>query len=176
MRSSRWVKMDKSSSHHTSRRDFIKFVTVAIGAFIGAGVGIPSIGTLISPALRIQSDKAWIPLGPLENIPIGVPTFFSFIRRQVNGWENTATSYGIFAVRKDETNVIVLSNICTHLGCHISWHPDIQEYVSPCHDGHFDIIGKVTFGPPPRPLDEYKTKVENGNLSILFPPYRRSKS
>jgi menaquinol-cytochrome c reductase iron-sulfur subunit len=174
MRSSRKVRMKKASSRSISRRDFIKVVTAAVGTILGAGIGIPAIGTLISPALREQANEGWIPLGPLKKIPVGTPTFFSFIRRQVNGWENTATSYGVFAVRKDETNVVVLSNICTHLGCHISWHPDIQEYVSPCHDGHFDIYGKVTFGPPPRPLDEYQTKVEDGNLSILFPPYRRS--
>jgi menaquinol-cytochrome c reductase iron-sulfur subunit len=166
--------MKKIFSNHISRRDFFKMVIFAIGGTIGTIVGLPAIAYLISPALRNQAAEAWIPLGRLDKIPIGIPTFFSFIRRQVNGWENTVNSYGVFTVRKDETNVIVLSNICTHLGCHISWHPDILEYVSPCHDGHFDINGKVTFGPPPRPLDEYQTKVEDGNLSILFPPYRRS--
>jgi menaquinol-cytochrome c reductase iron-sulfur subunit len=129
---------------------------------------------LISPALGKQETETWIPLGPFEEIPIEIPTFFSFIRKQVNGWENTVTSHGVFAIRKDTTNARVLSNVCTHLGYRVSWHPDIQEYVSPCHDGHFDINGKVTFGPPPRPLDEYKTKVEGGQLFVLYPPYRRS--
>ncbi len=166
--------MENSSSHHISRRDFIKFVTGGIAAVIGAGFGIPAIGYIISPALRKQADETWIPLGPFEKIPIGIPTFFSFIRRGVNGWENTVTSYGVFAIRKDETNVTVLSNICTHLGCHVRWHSDLEHYVSPCHDGHFDILGKNISGPPPRPLDEFQTKVEDGKLSILFPPYRRS--
>ena len=156
------------------RRDFIKMIATGVGAIILAGIGIPTIDFLISPALRKQAAEAWIPLGTFGKIPIGTPTFFSFIRTEENGWENTATSYGVFAVRKDEANVFVLSNICTHLGCPVTWRPDIQEYVSPCHDGHFDIYGKVTFGPPPRPLEEYQTKVEDGDLSILFPPYRRS--
>ena len=174
MRTSTKADMEKSPSNRISRREFIKIATAAVGTLIGAGVGLPAIGYVISPALRKQVAEAWIPLGPLEKIPIGIPTFFSFIRRQVNGWENTVTSYGVFVVRKDETNLIALSNICTHLGCHVTWHPDIKEYVSPCHNGHFDINGKETFGPPPRPLDKFKTKVEDGNLSILFPPYRRS--
>jgi menaquinol-cytochrome c reductase iron-sulfur subunit len=166
--------MEKWSSNNITRRDFIKKVAAGVGGVIGAAIGIPSIDYLISPALRNQAVEAWIPLGPLEKIPIGIPTFYSFIRRQVNGWENTVTNYGVFAVRKDATSVIVLSNICTHLGCHVTWHADIMEYVSPCHNGHFDILGNVTFGPPPRPLDEYKTRVEEGNLSILFPSHRRS--
>jgi menaquinol-cytochrome c reductase iron-sulfur subunit len=168
------ARMEKTTSNRINRCDFIKVMTAAIGAAIGAGVGIPSIGYLISPATGNKDAGAWIPLGKVETIPIGVPTFFSFIRRQVNGWEDTATSYGVFAVRKNETNVIVLSNICTHLGCHVSWHPELKEFVSPCHDGHFDINGIETFGPPPRPLDEFQTRVEDGNLSILFPSYRRS--
>ena len=166
--------MEKPSSNHISRRDFIKLVTAGVGVVIVVGVSIPTIGYLISPALRKQDAQAWIPLGLLEKIPVGIPTFLSFTRKEVNGWENTVTSYGVFAVRKDAANVIVLSNICTHLGCHVTWHPDIQQYVSPCHNGHFDILGNVTFGPPPRPLDEYQTRVQDGNLSILFPPYRRS--
>jgi Rieske Fe-S protein len=166
--------MEKSSSNHISRRDFIKLVTAAVGAVIVTGIGIPTIGYLISPALRKQDTEAWIPLGLLEKLPIGVPTYFSFTRKEVNSWENTVTSYGAFAVRKDTTNVLVLSNICTHLGCHVTWHPDVQQYISPCHNGHFDINGNVTFGPPPRPLDEFLTKIDGSNLTILFPPYRRS--
>jgi len=166
--------LEKPSSNHTSRRDFINVVTVTVGAVIGAVVGLPTIGYLVSPALRKQATEAWILLGPFENIPIGIPTFFSFTRKRVNGWENTVTSYGVFAVRKDETNIIVLSNICTHLGCHITWHLDIKEYVSPCRNGHFNINGIETFGPPPRPLDEFQAKVEGGNLFILFPPQQRS--
>jgi menaquinol-cytochrome c reductase iron-sulfur subunit len=143
---------------------------------IGAAIDLPVIGYLISPALLKQAVDVWIPLGPIKKIPVGIPTFFSFTRKQVNGWENTVTSYGVFAVRKDETSIIVLSDVCTHLGCHVTWHPAIKEYISPCHNGHFDILGNVTSGPPPRPLDEYQTKVEKGNLTILIPPYRRSNS
>jgi menaquinol-cytochrome c reductase iron-sulfur subunit len=163
-----------TSSTNLSRRDFIKIITASVGAVIGTGIGLPVISYLISPALRSQTAEAWIPLGPLEKIPLGIPTYLSFIREQVNGWENTVTSYGIFAFRENVSKITVLSNICTHLGCHVTWHPDIKEFVSPCHNGHFDINGKVTFGPPPRPLDEFKTKVEDSNLFILFPPSRRS--
>ncbi|HEX7567776.1 MAG TPA: hypothetical protein VF355_04355, partial [Anaerolineaceae bacterium] len=61
--------MEKTSSNHISRGDSIKVVVAAVGAVIGAGVGLPTIGYLISPALRKQAAEAWIPLGPLEKIP-----------------------------------------------------------------------------------------------------------
>jgi Rieske Fe-S protein len=126
-----------------------------LSSIMGIVVGLPAIGYLVSPATRSQKAEAWMPLGALENYTIGVPTLFSFTRTQKNGWEKTVNSYGVYVLRKNGDQVKVLSNICTHLGCRVRWHPDIQEYVSPCHDGHFDIEGNVTKGPPPRQLDQY---------------------
>jgi len=154
-------------THSLSRRDFIKAITAGVGTLISTALGIPAIGFLISPALHTaQMSDTWIPLWKLENYPIGIPIPFSFTQTSVNGWEKTANSYGVFVLRKDEKTVKVLSNVCTHLGCRVSWHPDLQEYVSPCHDGHFDIDGNVTKGPPPRPLDQYEVKIEDGNLFL----------
>jgi menaquinol-cytochrome c reductase iron-sulfur subunit len=157
-----------------SRSNFVKMVLAFTGSLIGAVIGLPAIGYLISPALRNKISESWIPLGPEQNYPIGKPKPFSFTRAQVNGWEKTVNSYGGFVIRKDENHVMVLSNICTHLGCRVSWHSDIQQYVCPCHDGHFDMLGNVISGPPPRPLDEFTTKVEDGILYIFYPPYKRS--
>jgi Rieske Fe-S protein len=166
--------MSHEKNNQISRRDFIKATTVFVGGLIGALIGIPSVAYLLSPSLRTVEDAALIPLGPLENYPLGIPTRFDFTRTKVNGWERTGIGYGVFVVRQDEKNVRVFSNICTHLGCHVNWHPDVQHYISPCHDGHFDIVGNNISGPPPRPLDEFVTKIENGNLVILLPPFKRS--
>ena len=163
-----------SSSLRISRQDFVKTVTVFLGTLMGAVIGLPAIAYIVSPALRIKKVEAWIALGSLGDYPIGIPTPFSFTLSKVNGWEKTVNSYGVFVIRKDENQVIVVSNICTHLGCRISWHSDLQHYVSPCHNGHFDLIGNVISGPPPRPLDEFVTKIEDGNLFIQYPPYKRS--
>lgn len=156
-----------------SRRDFIKATTGIVGSLIGAAMGIPAIATLISPALEKNQASAWIDLGKLDQYPIGIPRLFQFTRTKVNGWERTGMSYGVFVVRPDEKTVRVFSNICTHLGCHVNWHPNLQHYVSPCHDGHFDILGKNVSGPPPRPLDEFTTKIEAGNLFIQLPAFKR---
>jgi quinol---cytochrome c reductase iron-sulfur subunit, bacillus type len=163
-----------SKDKNLGRRDFIKATTAIIGGFIGAVTVMPAIGYLISPALHKNEGDAWINLGALDDYPLGIPKFFQFTRTKVNGWERTGMSYGVFVVRPGETNVRVFSNICTHLGCHVNWHPNLQHYVSPCHDGHFDILGKNVSGPPPRPLDEFVTKIEEGNLFILLPPFRRT--
>lgn len=159
-----------AKSPNLSRQDFVKFTVGVLGTIMGGIVGIPAVGYLLSPALKGGSSKeAWIPMGPLENYPIGVPTLFTFTRSKINGWEKTVNSYGIFVVRKNESEVELFSNICTHLACRVNWNEERQEYTCPCHDAAFDINGAVTGGPPPRPLDKYtETKIEDGILSFLF--------
>jgi Rieske Fe-S protein len=162
------------SDKELSRRDFIKGTAAAIGGLIGAVIALPTIVYLLSPALRAEEDTDSVDLGLLENYPVGMPTRFETVRTKVNGWERTATTYGLFVLRTSDTDVRVFSDICTHLGCRVSWHPDQQHYISPCHNGHFDIVGNVVSGPPPRPLDEYITKIENGNLFAQLPPVKRT--
>lgn len=157
-----------------NRRDFIKATTAFVGGLIGITIGLPTIAYLLSPALRKVEDDSFIDLGPLEKYPLDIPTRFEFTRTKVNGWERTATNYGLYVVRKTDDEVRVFSDICTHLGCRVTWHPDQEHYISPCHDGHFDLLGKVVSGPPPRPLDEFGTKVENGNLFVQLPAFKRT--
>lgn len=156
-----------------SRREFIKATSAMIGGLIGIVIGLPSIAFLLSPSLRKVEDNSVIDLGQLEKYPIGIPIRFEFTRTRVNGWERTATNFGLFVVRLSETEVRAFSDICTHLGCRVTWHADQGHYVSPCHDGHFDKMGNVVSGPPPRPLDEFMTRVENGNLYAALPPIKR---
>lgn len=165
--------MSASDRNKIERRDFIKATATMIGGVIGAVIAIPSIAYLLSPALEEVEDTDEIALGTLEKYPVGVPTRFDFTRTRVNGWERTATNYGLFVYRKNEKDVHVFSDICTHLGCKVTWHEDQKHYISPCHDGHFDIDGNVVSGPPPRPLDIYATRIENGELFVKLPAIKR---
>jgi menaquinol-cytochrome c reductase iron-sulfur subunit len=159
-----------AKSPHLSRNDFVKATIGVLGTIMGVIVGIPIIGYIIAPALKRQESEAWIPAGTLDHYPVNEPTLFNFTRTTVNGWERTVNSYGVYIVRKSETgnDVVAFSNVCTHLACRVNWNDQAQEYICPCHDGKFNIDGTVVAGPPPRPLDRYETKVEDGNLSLHF--------
>jgi len=157
-----------AGSDHISRREFILGVTAAVGAFITAVVGLPALDYLIAPALTSSSTDTWIPLGKLADFEVGKPTLATFTRTKVNGWEKTVNSYGVFVLRKSQTESVVYSNVCTHLGCRVNWKAEMNQFICPCHDGHFSLDGRVVSGPPPRPLDMYTTKVDNGILSIHF--------
>jgi len=157
---------DKLASGRLNRRDFVKIVGTFLGSIMGMVTGLPLIGYVISPALKTPKMDDWVSLGALDSYLVGSPGFFSFTRTRVNGWEKTVNAYGVFVLRKNKDDLNVFSDICTHQSCRIKWHEDIQEYVSPCHDGHFDIDGNVTYGPPPRPLDQYEFKIEDGEILI----------
>jgi menaquinol-cytochrome c reductase iron-sulfur subunit len=149
-----------------SRRDFVKITTAVLGTIIGAVIGLPAIDYLLAPALKAQKTDAWVPLGKLAGFALGQPTLVTFTRSKANGWEKTVDSYGVFVVRKSDTDVIVLSNVCTHLSCRVNWKADQKEFICPCHNAQFSAEGNILGGPPPRPLDRYQTKVENGTVSI----------
>ncbi len=167
--------MSASNGNRVSRRDFIKAVTAGVGSLIGMFIGVPSVAYLLSPTIQAQAeDDAHISLGQIQDYPIGIPTRFNFTRTKVNGWGRTAVNYSLYVVRINENEVHVFSDVCTHLGCHVSWHPDVEHYISPCHNGHFDVMGKNINGPPPRPLDEFGTNIEGGNLFVTLPPIKRA--
>jgi len=150
------------------RRQFVVLVTAVLGTFMGAVVGLPALTYLLSPTLKSKKIEAWVPLGKLASYPIGSPTPANFTRTKINGWEKTTNSYGVYILRKNEQDLIVYSNLCTHLSCRVNWNDESKVYICPCHDGHFDIDGKVVAGPPPRSLDTFQAKVEDGNLFIYL--------
>ena len=55
---------------------------------------------------------------------------------------------------------------CTHLGCLVQWRPAERKFYCPCHTGFFDAAGRNISGPPPRPLERIKVKVEGETVIV----------
>ena len=75
-----------AKSPHISRSEFVKITIGALGAIMSVVIGLPAIGYMLSPALKISKSETWVSAGPLENYAIGLPTLFSFTRSKINGW------------------------------------------------------------------------------------------
>jgi menaquinol-cytochrome c reductase iron-sulfur subunit len=153
-----------------SRRGFVAGVVGVLGGIIAAVVGLPAVGYLLSPGLKGagSSKEAWQPLGLVDDLVVGEPRLFSFTQTSQVGWERTAKSYGVYVLRKPDDSYDVFSNVCTHLSCRVSYKPDLEQYVCPCHDGHFAKDGSIVSGPQPRGLDGFEYKVEDGTLLIYL--------
>ncbi|NIA12212.1 MAG: Rieske 2Fe-2S domain-containing protein [Nitrospiraceae bacterium] len=160
--------MSRSNDPQVSRRNFLTGAIVAVGAFIGIVAGVPATGVIISPAIK-SMEKAtakWFALGSTKSFKIGEPQAKKVkVVRQL-GWRKHVSTETMFILTDDGQNFIAMSDVCTHLGCHVRWLPDKNEFWCPCHNGIFDKHGKNISGPPPRPLDRYKVKVDNGQLFV----------
>ncbi|MEO8392188.1 MAG: ubiquinol-cytochrome c reductase iron-sulfur subunit [Chloroflexota bacterium] len=154
------------SPQELSRREFMDRSIKAIGAFIGITMGVSAVGYLISPALQPQQEQ-WIKIGRSSQVQSGVPMLFTVTLNKTTGWVKSEINLAYFVYTEDAVNFIVLSNICTHLGCQTHWNSDAGNIVCPCHGGQFDVRGNVIGGPPPRPLKRAEFKMdENDNILV----------
>ncbi len=150
-----------------SRRTFLATVTWAIGALLGAALGIPAVAYIVGPALRREEAQEWIPVGSTSKVELGTPTLFKANVVRKTGWITDEQELSVYLLTEDGRDYVAMSNICTHLGCRVRWIDDQGQFFCPCHNGIFAKDGSVLEGPPPRPLDRYDVKVEEGTIYIL---------
>lgn len=157
--------MNESSGGKMSRRDMMKAAIFGIGGLIGASIVVPAIGYIIGPALK-QAQDSWIRLGSVSKVQLNEPTLFKATVETQTGWIDTQEEVSAYVLTENGKDFAALSNICTHLGCRIRWIAEEGKFFCPCHNGVFARDGSVVSGPPPRPLDRFETKVEDGTLYI----------
>ena len=149
------------------RRDFMSVATWAIGILIGAGLGLPAVAYIIGPALQEKDTLAWIRLGSISKVELGIPTLFKAKIERQTGWVVNEEEISVYVVTENGRDFVAMSNICTHLGCRVRWIKDQDQFFCPCHNGVFDKSGGVVAGPVPRALDRFEVKIEDDQLFIL---------
>ena len=69
-------------------------------------------------------------------------------------------------IRVSETEWRAYSAICTHLNCTVQFQDSTRQIWCACHNGFYDLNGKVVSGPPPRPLEEYAVHIRGEDVVI----------
>jgi menaquinol-cytochrome c reductase iron-sulfur subunit len=150
-----------------SRREFLGLATFSIGGLIAAILGLPAIAYIIDPARRSKEEQNWIPLGAVSKVEIGKPTLFKTRIEKQAGWTVNEQELTFYVLTENGRDFTAMSNVCTHLGCRVRWIADEEKFSCPCHNASFNKRGEVTSGPPPRPLDRYEVKEEDGQIFVL---------
>ncbi len=128
----------------------------ALGMFTGGAFALAATGTTVTTVQFLSPNVLFEPssrvlIGRPESIAVGTLLVLPEQRLYV-----LRTERGFFA----------MSAVCTHLGC-ITRHGTASEGIScPCHGSRFDLEGRVTDGPAPRPLDRKHVFLENGQLVV----------
>lgn len=73
----------------------------------------------------------------------------------------------VLLIRVGENDLRAFSAICTHLNCTVQFQRETQQIWCACHNGRYDLNGRVLSGPPPAPLERYSVRVRGDEIVIL---------
>ena len=59
-----------------------------------------------------------------------------------------------------------MSATCTHLSCTVQYRDDMQHVWCACHNGHYDLNGRIVAGPPPRPLESFEVQLRGDEIFV----------
>jgi menaquinol-cytochrome c reductase iron-sulfur subunit len=149
------------------RRSFLSKIAVLASAVAGAIVVVPSIAFLLG--LR-KTPMVWRAVGKVSDFRVGETVEVSFADPSSLPWAGVTAKTAAWLRRVGENQFLAFSINCTHLGCPVRWLPDADLFMCPCHGGVFYNDGTVASGPPPKRLNKYPVRINNGVVEILASP------
>jgi nitrite reductase/ring-hydroxylating ferredoxin subunit len=143
--------IDWEEDHHVSRRDFLKFMTLASGGLAIGSVAMAAWANV--PRDRRAFEPAFV--ARVEDVPVGGSLQFSYPRPHD----------ACVLAQPEEGRFVAYSRRCTHLSCPVEYQPEQSRLYCPCHNGAFHIDdGRVLQGPPPAPLPRILLDVRDGDI------------
>ena len=136
-----------------SKRDFLRY-------FLGGGV-LAWLGAVFYPVFAY--------LKPPKQGDVEVTSVKAGKLSEIEKESGTIVRFGnkpVLLVRTAEGEVRAFSATCTHLDCTVQFRKDMGVIWCACHNGKYDLNGRVVGGPPPRPLDEYRVIVQADDIII----------
>jgi menaquinol-cytochrome c reductase iron-sulfur subunit len=165
---------------YSSRRQMLALATMGLLALITSLVVAPVVAFVTSPWRRKsalpQTGGDFADAGPLDALPSGQWKLISIEIVRQDGWSKSRESRSVWVNRMGagDSEIVVLSPICTHLGCPITWSAAASQFRCPCHGGVFSPDGKEVGGPPPRGMDTLEFQVRDGRLWVRWQDFKIS--
>ena len=153
------------------RRTFLVRMIQAIPTVMGLSLLVPLFRYVSAPAFARRAE-VWMPIGTVADVPVGQPQELDYTSTSKDGWRTTSAKKAVWVIKQADDAITVFSPLCPHLGCGFRWDAPTRQFHCPCHGSVFDVTGKVVAGPAPRSLDVLPTKVENGQLLVLYKEFK----
>jgi menaquinol-cytochrome c reductase iron-sulfur subunit len=150
------------------RRSFLGRLSVAVAGLAAVGAAVPFLAYFIRPAR--PEAAMWRDVGAVDDFLVGETRKVVYPDPDPDPWQGLAVRNAAWVRREAGSQFVAFSIYCTHTGCPVNWVGDANLFICPCHGGIFDGQGRVTAGPPPRPLDRAPVRVRNGRVEIRTIP------
>lgn len=146
------------------RRDFLLLIPLGVFAAV-AGTMLTAAFRFLHPHVKMMEAK-WSDVAPLSELKGERPIMRSIVAEHDVGWASTLEEHFVYVL--PNKNHQVLSSVCPHEGCNVSWRDDTSGFYCPCHDSYFASDGARISGPARRGLDPLPTREENGVLQVRY--------
>lgn len=134
-----------------TRTKFLTGVAIATGAVMTGAILVPVVGFAVADSFEDEPAQ-WVDIGPMSQYPDGATSSIA-----VSG-PAPESDRRVF-VRRRDGDLSLMWNRCTHLGCPVTYSAGGDVFACPCHGGAYDSEGRVTAGPPARPLDRFDWRI-----------------
>ena len=151
-----------------TRRRAFTIAAQGLGGIAGAAIILPAVGFAVAPIFH-RGKERWEAVGPVGDFVEDTYRQVVFTETEGIGDAGKTTAYvrkGSHELDEDPGLYIAVSNRCAHLGCPVRFVEAAGNFICPCHGGVYDFQGKRIGGPPVRPLDQFQTRVRNGQVEV----------
>jgi menaquinol-cytochrome c reductase iron-sulfur subunit len=156
-----------------NRRSFFGTLLMIGSAAMGAVLAVPVLRFVLYPLYSRAAGTEWSDVGQLAEFDkLTEPIRKTITFKQRDGWREVESAQSVYVSRAATGELVVLSAICPHLGCSVSWQHGQDKFVCPCHGGEFKADGLHILGPPPRAMDRLPTQQADGKLQVHFEYFR----
>ena len=152
-----------------TRRTLLGAAMAGLGALAGAVVSLPILNYILQPLLDPPED-VWRDVGAVDQFQVGETVQVTFEEPSPLPWSGQTATTAAWLRRTGDMDFIAFAVNCAHLGCPVSWLPDAELFLCPCHGGVYYANGDVAGGPPPRGLFQQPVRVRDGRVEIQTRP------
>jgi menaquinol-cytochrome c reductase iron-sulfur subunit len=157
-----------------NRRSFLGGLLGVGSVFIGGLLSVPLIRFALFPLIRRTTELKSAPVGAVsEFASLTEPAMRTIQIEQVDGWRKTISDKVVYITKGQQNQLLVLTSVCPHLGCTVSWNKGKNQFFCPCHGAAFTKDGSRISGPSLRGMDALETSVQNDQLLVRFQYFRQ---
>ena len=150
-----------------TRRTFLTYLPIGIVAGVFGSL-LTAAFRFLRPVIASPNDR-WIDVAQVGEIS-GASPISKRIKTEIStGWAVTTEQHNVFVLPANNNQV--LSAVCPHEGCEVTWESSSNQFLCPCHESYFGSDGSRVKGPSGRGLDALPSRVQDGKLQVQYRSY-----